>query len=140
MQPTLVTVTPPAAPQAVVGAQPAVTVAPSGVVGVVSPLPAPVIGPGATVAVTLGQVAVIGVAQGPPGAPGPAGPPGQYLEFDQASPSATWTIPHNFGVYPLVRVEDTTGRTLQAAVQDLDRNTVQVTFNAAVAGRAIVQG
>jgi hypothetical protein len=136
VQPTLVTITPPSGPQVVVGPQPVVTVSPSGVIGVVGTQPTPVIGPGASVSVTLGQVMVVGVAQGPPGPPGPPGASGSNYVHDQAVASTTWTIVHPLSKHPAVHIEDSSHRVVIGELEYPDDSTVIARFTAPFGGKA----
>ena len=47
-----------------------------------------------------------------------------------------WTINHNMGLKPNVKLEDLVGNDIQGAIDFIDNNTVRVTFNQAVAGKA----
>jgi microcystin-dependent protein len=73
---------------------------------------------------------------GPAGPAGPQGPPGQSYVFTQATPSTTWSIAHNLGVFPSVSVVDTGGTELLASVQYVDANNITVTFGGATSGKA----
>lgn len=88
--------------------------------------------------------------QGPPGPDGPAGPPGPpgppgpsgaaavaYVHT-QLSPSATWTIAHNLGMYPAgVVVVDSGGTTMEGAnVVYLDDDTMTLSWASGFAGTA----
>jgi hypothetical protein len=103
---------------------------------------AAVIGSGSRVAVTLGQVAVVGVAQGPPGPPGPPGPQGpsgaagSSFVFDQAIASATWTISHPLNKHPAVHIEDSSSRLVIGDVEYPDNSTVIARFSAPFGGKA----
>lgn len=56
----------------------------------------------------------------------------------QASPSATWTIPHNLAGYPAVTVETSAGDVVLGDVAYPDPNNAVVTFGAAFSGRAFL--
>jgi len=73
-----------------------------------------------------------------PGPQGPAGAGGSAkLTFVQSSPSATWTINHNFGYSPVsVRVLSTGGAEVEADVRDINVNQTIIYFSIPFAGRA----
>ena len=57
-------------------------------------------------------------------------------EFVQQISATVWTINHNMGLKPNVKLEDLVGNDIQGAIDFIDNNTVRVTFNQAVAGIA----
>lgn len=61
-----------------------------------------------------------------------------YLVFTQSVASAVWTITHNFGLSPVVRLMDSSGNTVYATPVDVDLNTVSVTFPTPQAGKAVL--
>jgi hypothetical protein len=63
---------------------------------------------------------------------------GHYLEYNQPTPSANWAISHNFGVRPDVTVLDTSGTAVLVGYSHLDANTVNITFPAPFAGKAVL--
>lgn len=76
-------------------------------------------------------VMVLQVAeQGPQGVPGSAG----AAEYQQAVAAQVWTVAHNLGRHPQVRVVDNLRRNLVADVADVDVNVVQVTHSTALTG------
>jgi hypothetical protein len=76
--------------------------------------------------------------QGPEGPPGPAaGGAGSAQVFAQATPAATWVIPHGFGRRPLVAVYDASGAELLADLA-ADASAVTVTFAQPTAGSAVL--
>lgn len=76
---------------------------------------------------------------GPAGATGPQGPAGtgsgSYVH-SQNTASAVWTITHNLGFVPNIRIEDSAGSDVEGDVDVIDTNTLQVTFTAAFGGVA----
>jgi hypothetical protein len=56
--------------------------------------------------------------------------------FTQGSPSATWTIVHNLGVFPSVTVVDSGGSVQIGDVLYVSANEITLTFSAAFAGKA----
>lgn len=76
---------------------------------------------------------------GPAGATGPQGPAGtgsgSYVH-SQNTASSVWTITHNLGFVPNIRIEDSAGSDVEGEVDVIDANTLQVTFSAAFGGTA----
>jgi hypothetical protein len=72
--------------------------------------------------------------QGPPGDAGTPGTPTQ--QYEQSSPSDTWTIPHTFAYPPNVVIIDTAGTVLEGEVTYPDSQTVMVLFNSPTSGTA----
>ena len=66
------------------------------------------------------------------------GPPGSVAAFvfQQATPSAVWTIDHDMGVFPNVYVLDTAGNECEGAVTNPTVNRTVITFSAPFAGTA----
>jgi len=60
----------------------------------------------------------------------------KHFTFDQATPSATWTISHNLNKRPSVTVVDSGGNEWQTAVEHISPNQCVVRFSAPFAGRA----
>jgi hypothetical protein len=87
----------------------------------------------------VGIDAVIDVETTPPGGGGgePDPPTDTALVHDQATPAATWTIPHLLGRLPVVAVYLRTGEVVDT---DLDADTAQavLTFPAPTAGWAVL--
>ena len=75
---------------------------------------------------------------GPVGPQGVQGPPGPTLAYThtQNTPSTTWNIAHNLGIFPQVSVVEFGGANIVGDVTYLDTNNIRVTFTAAVSGRA----
>lgn len=63
---------------------------------------------------------------------------GDYLNYTQSVAAATWTISHNFGKKPNVSVYTVGGLEMWGEVLHTSANVVQVTFDAAVSGFAIL--
>jgi hypothetical protein len=57
-------------------------------------------------------------------------------EFDQASPATPWNIAHGTGRFPSVTIVDSDGNQVDAAIQYIDSNNIQVSFDAAFSGKA----
>ena len=55
-------------------------------------------------------------------------PPVYTLEYTQTTPASTWTITHNLGYLPIVRVFIGTAEVQPAAINFPDNNTVVVSF------------
>lgn len=75
---------------------------------------------------------------GEPGPVGPPGPPGSSATYtwNQTSPLAIWTIPHNTGRFPSVTVVNSSGIVVTPDVRYIDDNTVRVTHSVALTGIA----
>lgn len=58
------------------------------------------------------------------------------FEFVQQTAATVWNISHNMGLKPNVKTEDLQGNDIVGVVDYIDNNTVRVTFNQAVAGKA----
>lgn len=58
------------------------------------------------------------------------------FEFTQQTPSTLWTIVHGMGLKPNVKIEDLDGNDIVGVINYLDNNSLTITFNQAVAGRA----
>lgn len=56
--------------------------------------------------------------------------------FTQGTPSTTWTIVHNLGVFPSVTVVDSAGSVQIGDVLYVSANEITLTFSAAFAGKA----
>ena len=80
--------------------------------------------PPATVSVIVGTAPAVIVG-------GTAG-----YQFTQVAPSATWTINHNLGYFPLVQTFNTGNAEVEGAVVHLSPNTTQVSFVTPIAGPA----
>lgn len=80
------------------------------------------------------RIEVVTASQGPPG------PPGSGLSFVHEQPVAsdTWTITHNMNKYPSVVIMDTTLFAIDGAVEYVSLDAIEVTFNSAVAGKAVL--
>lgn len=49
-------------------------------------------------------------------------------QHNQTHPSATWTVNHNLGYFPNVRVVDTGGNTIDGQIADVDNNSLTINF------------
>lgn len=58
------------------------------------------------------------------------------FEFTQQTAATVWNISHNMGLKPNVKIEDLQGNDIVGVVDYIDNNTVRITFNQAVAGKA----
>lgn len=58
------------------------------------------------------------------------------FQFTQRTPSTLWTIQHNMGLVPNVRIEDLNGNDIQGQIDIVDNNNIKIRFNQAVAGVA----
>jgi hypothetical protein len=83
--------------------------------------------------------------QGPAGIPGEQGVQGEQgipgvsgasFVFDQMVAAAIWSIQHNLNRYPSVTVVDSSGATVEGAVDYDDANSLTISFSAAFAGTA----
>lgn len=89
--------------------------------------------------------------QGPQGPVGPAGVQGEkgdkgetgekgdsggFFVHEQQVPSFTWTITHNLGYVPSVRVQDYGKNTIEGDIDPVDTNTIVLNFGLEVAGYA----
>ena len=69
---------------------------------------------------------------------GPAGPPGAAATtFTQTTPATVWTVSHNLGHYPIVRLKTLGTQEIEGEITHLSVNQFTVTFNTAQAGQAI---
>jgi hypothetical protein len=73
---------------------------------------------------------------GPQGPPGSAGAAPQAYTHTQMIPASVWTIDHNLGYIPNIRVKNTLGETCWGEVDAPTVNQLVVTFSAAFAGWA----
>jgi len=64
------------------------------------------------------------------------GTPTFIYDFHQVTPAATWNINHNLGKFPSVTVIDSGNTVVVGEYKYIDANNVQLTFNAAFAGKA----
>ncbi len=97
--------------------------------------------PGPVIKATISQEAVRLDTLGVPGPEGPSGPVGPaggeaFVFVHTESEETTWTIHHNLGVYPNVYVIDTAGTHCEGAVENLDENSLTITFSSNFAGQA----
>ncbi|GAA2294160.1 hypothetical protein GCM10010149_47650 [Nonomuraea roseoviolacea subsp. roseoviolacea] len=71
------------------------------------------------------------------GVPGPPGPPAQPVTHVQATPSASWVIPHELGHRPHVTVLDNIGTVIQTDVH-IGENTVSIVFASPTTGVVVL--
>jgi hypothetical protein len=69
---------------------------------------------------------------GATGPTGPAGPSGQSFSYTPPDARSTWTITHNLGFYPNIRVQDSFGTEYFGTVTYNNTNQVTLTFSSAV--------
>jgi len=69
------------------------------------------------------------------GAPGPPG--GTSFVFTQATPQLVWSVSHNLGRYPIIRLKTLGTAEIEGQITHLSVNQFTVTFNTAQAGQAI---
>ena len=64
--------------------------------------------------------------------------PDSFYEFTQGSPSTVWTITHNLGKKPTVRVFDTDSppREVIGSISYVSSSQLTITFSAAISGVA----
>jgi hypothetical protein len=79
------------------------------------------------------QVAERGL-QGPMGPPGPPGVAG-YVH-NQLTPDVLWSVQHDLGYYPNVRVQDSAGSDIEGDITYVSANLLTVEFTAAFGGHA----
>lgn len=59
-----------------------------------------------------------------------------FFEYDQVSPSASWSIAHGLGKFPSVTVVDSAGTVVEGDITYVDDNNVTVDFAGAFSGKA----
>lgn len=67
---------------------------------------------------------------------GPQGATGGSYTHVQGSTAAVWTVVHNLGYRPNVRTVDTLDRPVIGDVEDIDTNSLTITFVVAMSGKA----
>lgn len=64
----------------------------------------------------------------------------QPYQFNQASPSALWTIQHNLGVYPvtdvMVNYNGTLTKIIPMGITVIDLNNIEIHFSTPYSGQA----
>lgn len=60
----------------------------------------------------------------------------QTFVFEQGVPSAQWQIVHNLNKYPSVALVDSSGRQFRAQIDYTDLNSLTVTMNGGITGKA----
>lgn len=83
------------------------------------------------------QQKIINLSGGPVAASG-ASVGSDYLNFNQPTASAAWTINHNFGKKPNVSVYTVGGLEVWAEILHLSDNALQIAFDQPMAGFAIL--
>lgn len=58
------------------------------------------------------------------------------FQFIQINPAGVWIINHNLGYHPQLEVFDTHGTPVPGSIKYLDNNSLQITFNTIIGGRA----
>jgi hypothetical protein len=56
----------------------------------------------------------------------------------QVAPATIWTVNHNFGKYPSVRIKDETGHPIMGDIVDVNVNQLTIEFSNAKSGVAII--
>lgn len=84
------------------------------------------------------QQKIINLSGGPVAVNGTGGDGGDYLNFNQPTASAAWTINHNFGKKPNVSVYTVGGLEVWAEILHLSDNALQIAFDQPMAGFAIL--
>lgn len=90
-----------------------------------------------TVTVENKVVHVVTARTGPQGVQGPPGSGATYVH-DQAVPATVWTVTHNMNKYPAVVITDTNLIAIDGVLEYLSLNALQLSFNSAVAGKAVL--
>ena len=62
---------------------------------------------------------------------------GASSTFTQATPEAIWSVSHNLGRYPIVRLKTLGSTEIEGQVDHLSLNQFTVTFNTPQAGQAV---
>lgn len=71
--------------------------------------------------------------------PSPIPPPTSsifVMTFVQSNPAGTWLIQHNLGYNPIVEAYNNEGTPVPSSIKYLDRNSLQLTFNTIIGGKA----
>ena len=61
---------------------------------------------------------------------------GAFYRHEQNIPNSTWTVVHNLGYSPNVRIKNSAGDFMQAVIRDIDNNSLFIIFDADNAGEA----
>ena len=56
----------------------------------------------------------------------------------QSSAATLWTVTHNLGKYPSVRIKDNTGHSMEGDIVDISINEITIEFSSAKSGVAIL--
>lgn len=59
-----------------------------------------------------------------------------FFQHNQESVSSTWTVEHNLNKYPAVTVVDSGDNVLYTEIEYIDKNTLEVRFEASTSGKA----
>ena len=59
-----------------------------------------------------------------------------HFVFSQETVSSTWTVEHNLNKYPAVTVVDSGDNVLYTEIEYIDKNTLEVRFEASTSGKA----
>ena len=59
-----------------------------------------------------------------------------HFVFRQETVSSTWTVEHNLDKYPAVTVVDSGDNVLYTEIEYIDKNTLEVRFEASTSGKA----
>lgn len=89
--------------------------------------------------VTPNDLGIRVTAPGPQGPEGPQGPPGidtGYYAYTQVAPAQVWSITHNLHINPNVTAVDTGGNVIEGTLLYLTTDTLEISFDVAVAGHA----
>jgi len=90
------------------------------------------------VTVTNTQPNVTVAAVGPQGPQGPSGSSAVFYTFNQATPSATWTVTHNLSGYPTAVVLDSAGTQCEGTFSYPTNQQMVISFTAAFSGTAYI--
>lgn len=59
-----------------------------------------------------------------------------HFVFSQETVSSTWTVEHNLNKYPAVTIVDSGDNVLYTEIEYIDKNTLEVRFEASTSGKA----
>lgn len=90
--------------------------------------------------VIVEQTTEVNVVTSSEGPQGPVGPPGSGTGFvhEQTIPAAVWDITHDLNKFPSVVLTDELYVAIDGLVEYLSLDVLQVTFNTATAGKAVL--
>jgi hypothetical protein len=75
---------------------------------------------------------------GPQGPAGPTGPPGGSYVHTQNTPSNTWVITHNLGIYPQASVLEFGGDSVEGVISYQSANQLTIVFSVSISGTAYI--